>query len=470
MEKLKVSELLKATGGRLIQGDLKREISGISTDSRKIKEYELFITLKGPKYDGHNFAQEAIKKGACGVLISNSQFPISKLLITDHRLPITILVRDTLEALGQIAEYYREKFDLPVVAVTGSTGKTTTKDMIASILSLELSVLKTQENFNNEVGVPLTLFQLSKKHQVVVLELGMSALGEIERLTRISSPKIGVITNVGEVHLQYLGNVRKVALAKAELVYALGKDDVAILNTDDPYVRDMRKRIKARIITYSIRKRAQVRAKEIENLREEGMRFILRIGKESLSIYLRCLGYHNIYNALAAASTAHALGMKKEMIQEGLSQFRPLAGRMKIMRMRGLTILDDTYNASPKSFIAAIDTLRNLSPRGRKILVVGDMLELGERAPLAHKETGIYIAHSGIDMLITCGELAGYLAQGALEAEMEKRRIISCQNKEEAWGKLSSLAREGDTILIKGSHATGMEEIIKKLKSKYIPK
>ncbi len=354
--------------------------------------------------------------------------------------------------------------------MTGSTGKTTTKDMIASILSLELSVLKTQGNFNNEIGVPLTLFRLSKRHQVAVLEMGMSALGEIKRLTRISSPKMGVMTNVGEVHLQYLGNVQRVALAKAELVYALGKDDVAILNIDDPYIRDMKKGIKARIFTYGIRKKAQVKAQRIENLKEEGMRFTLRIGKESLPLHLRCLGHHNIYNALAAAAAAHALGMKKEIIQKGLSQFQPLAGRMRVMRVRGLTILDDTYNASPKSFIAAIETLRGLSPKGKKILVAGDMLELGKRALLAHKETGIYVAHSEIDMLITCGNLAGYIARGAIEAGMKKRRIISCRNKEETEERLSTVAKEGDTVLIKGSRATGMEEIIDKLKSKYIPK
>ena len=457
MEKLKVSELVKATGGRLIQGDLKEEISGISTDSRKVKKGELFIVLKGPRYDGQDFIPEALEKGACGILVS-------KLPITCHPSPVTILAKDTLKALGQIAKYYREKFNLPVVAVTGSTGKTTTKDMIASILSLKLSVLKTEGNFNNEVGVPLTLFRLSKKHQVAVLELGMSALGEIERLTRISSPRMGVMTNVGEVHLQYLGNVQRVARAKAELVYALGKDDVAILNMDDSYVRDMKKGIKARIITYGIRGRAEVVAEGIENLREGGMRFTLRIMEEGLPLHLRYLGYHNIYNALAAAAATHALGMKKEIIREGLSQLQPLAGRMKIMKIRGLTILDDTYNASPKSFIAAIETLRDLSPKGKKILVAGDMLELGKRASLAHKETGVYVAHSGIDTLITCGNLAGYIAQGAIGSGMEEERIITCRNKEEAGDRLSSLVKEGDIILIKGSRATGMEEIIQKLR------
>ena len=224
------------------------------------------------------------------------------------------------------------------------------------------------------------------------------------------------------------------------------------------------------MITYGIRGRAEVKAQGIKNLKEEGMRFILRVEGESLPLHLRCLGHHNIYNALAAASTVYALGMRKEIIQEGLSQFQPLEGRLRIVRIRGLIILDDTYNASPKSFIAAIETLRNLSSKGRKVLVAGDMLELGERAPLAHKETGIYVAHSGIDTLITCGDLAGYIARGAIETGMEGKRIISCQNKEESWEKLSSLAREGDTILIKGSRATGMEEIIEKLKSKYIPK
>ncbi len=470
MEKLKVSELVKATGGRLIQGDLKREISGISTDSRKIKKDELFIVLKGPRYDGQDFVPEALEKGACGALVV--QCPSAHLAKTGGRTKVQsqkifIEVKDTLKALGQIAKYYREKFELPVVAVTGSTGKTTTKDMIASILSLKLSVLKTQGNFNNEVGVPLTLFRLSKKHQVVVLELGMSALGEIERLTRISSPKIGVMTNVGEVHLQYLGNIQRVALAKAELLYALGKDDVAILNIDDPYIRDMKKGIKAKIVTYGIRRRAEVGAEGIENLGEDGMRFTLRIMEESSPLHLKCLGYHNIYNALAAAAATQALGMKKEIIREGLSQLQPLAGRMKIMKLRGLTILDDTYNASPKSFIAAIKTLRNLSPKGKKVLVAGDMLELGKRAPLAHKETGVYVAHSGIDTLITCGNLAGYIAQGALGAGMEKRKIVSCRNKEETGERLSSLAKEGDTILIKGSHATGMEEIIEKLREIY---
>ncbi|MCG2678074.1 UDP-N-acetylmuramoyl-tripeptide--D-alanyl-D-alanine ligase, partial [bacterium] len=287
------------------------------------------------------------------------------------------------------------------------------------------------------------------------------------RLTRISSPEIGVMTNVGEAHLQYLGSVQRVARAKAELVYTLGRDDVAILNNDDPYIRDMKKGIKAGIITYGIRKKAQVGAKEIENLKEEGMRFTLKIEKEAFSLHLRCLGYHNIYNALAAASAAHALGMKKEMIREGLSRFQPLAGRIRIMRTRGLTILDDTYNASPKSFIAAIETLRDLSSKGRKILVAGDMLELGERALLAHKETGIYVAHSGIDRLITCGNLAEYIAQGAIESGMEEERIISCRNKEEAGDRLSSLVKKGDIILIKGSRATGMEEIIDKLREVY---
>ena len=466
---LDVSKILEVTGGRLLQGDLHRRTPGISIDSRTLGPGKLFIALRGSRFDGHDFIEEAVAKGASGAIVS-------RLPVTSNQLPVLIKVKDTIKALGQIAKAYRERFDIPFIGVTGSIGKTTTKEMIASVLARRFETLKSEASFNNDIGVPLTLFRLTPNHRAAVLELGMSAPGQIARLAGLVRPSVGVITNVSPVHIGYLDTLEDIARAKEELLGSLQDKGKAVLNLDDPYVSQMAVRFKGEVITYGVESeaarprgrgspKAAIRASNIRDKGEDGSSFRLGVFQESIQIDLPLLGSHNIYNALAAAGAAYLLGLNLRSIKAGLERMESLSHRLELLKIGQVRILNDTYNASPKSMRAAIRILRNLGGKGRRIAVLGDMLELGKHGPPAHQELGGFLASATIDRLLTVGELARMIAQGALKAGMEKGHIIVCDDNKQAYERLTQIIKPGDRVLVKGSRAMAMEEIAERLKA-----
>ncbi len=463
-----LKEVLKATAGKLISGKKDLSFKGISTDSRTIKKGSLFIPLIGKNYDGHNFIQEAFKRGAVGTLTSKSQIPNSKFQ-TNYKLQITnykkdkviIKVKDTLNALHNIASSHRKKFKIPIIGVTGSSGKTTTKEMVASVLSQEFKTLKTDENYNNEIGVPLTLLKLDKTYKAGVFEMAMQKLGEIDELARIVLPNIAVITNIGEAHMEHLKSKDNIAKVKSEILNYLKREDFAILPADDKYFGWLKRKAKpAKVISFGIKNVADIRA---TNVRTGNLRIkfsVPSIGRITLPIP----GIHNVHNALAAIAVAKIFKLKNSSIIRGLKKFKPSSKRMEItVRSDGIRIINDTYNANPSSIKAALEVLANQGPvvnltPPRKIAVLGDMLELGHIAISAHKEIGKYVAKSGIEILITVGKLSKYISKEALKHGL--RDVLHYSSKINVIKNLRKFLRPNDVVLFKGSRGMKMEEIV----------
>jgi UDP-N-acetylmuramoyl-tripeptide--D-alanyl-D-alanine ligase len=414
---------------------------GISTNSRTVKKGELFIALSGEKFDGHKFVAQALKKGAAGALISKT---IN--IKTDKPL---IRVRDTLKAFQELARIYKKRFDIPFVGITGSSGKTTTKDMLASILSLAGKTLKTEENYNNEVGVPQTLLKLTKRHKFAVIEMAMQGLGEIKELAEIVTPHIAVITNIGSSHLKYLKTQVNVAKAKSEILLFQKENDIAILPADSEYFKFLDGRAKGKVLSFGIENNPDIYASNI-NYQCDSSTFNIRGERLNVSVNLPQPGKHNIYDALAAAAAAISLKIKPAHIKRGLETFKLSSKRSNIIKTRGITVIDDTYNANPDSMAAALNVLENYP--GRRIAVLGDMFELGKIAASSHKKTGELSRALGIDILITVGKLMK-LAKGDHHFS----------SNAQAMKKLKSIIKSGDAILVKGSRGMRMEEIVKGL-------
>lgn len=475
-----LGEILKATGGKILDGEEGAVFSGASTDSRTIKEGEIFIALNGPRFDGHDFLKDAISKGARGIIVERE----TMFTVHDSRFTV-IMVQDTLRALQDIAHSFRMRYNMPVIGVTGSNGKSTTKEMIASIISRKWNILKSEGNTNNHIGVPLTLLKLMPGHQAIVIEMAMRAEGEIRRLSEIAMPTIGVITNIGPAHLETLGGLDSVARAKAEILEILDEEGTAILNNDDPYLKDLDLlEYRGWMVSFGFGEDADLRAvkTKIEGssstfsivVKTNILDYLLPsvvlpstapvIGKKKVvkieGIRLPVPGRHNIYNALAAASVALTMGFDLSTIKEGLEGFRPLPMRSEVIEIKGRKVINDTYNSNPESMEAALQTLIHISNRGRTIAVLGDMLELGYFKENAHKELGSKIAKMGIDEFIAVGDLVRYTAEVAQKEGMGSERIHICSNPEEAKMILKNISREGDTILIKGSRAIGMEKAL----------
>jgi len=409
-----IDEVRKLTKGARVVGRGTRTIKNISTDTRTIRRGDLFIPLKGKKFNGRKFIPQALRKGA---------------LVLD--------VRDGLRALQDLAAYHRAKFNIPVIGVTGSVGKTTTKDMIASILSQEMATLKNEENLNNEIGVPLTLLRLSKKHRAAVIEMAMQDLGEIALLAKIARPTISVVTNIGEAHLEFLKTKRNVARAKAEIFRYQKKDDHAVINEDDEYFEDLISNVKCRrshAVTFGILKNAAVAPKALKGIR------------------LPVPGEHNIYNALAAIAVAKILKAKKRSIKRGLESFRPSSKRMDvIIRRDRVKIINDTYNANPQSMAAALKVLASLE--GRKIAVLGDMYELGKNSRRAHQRIGELSRKLGVQTLISIGKLS-----------RDMRADHHFAAKPAAIRKLKQIIRAGDQVLVKASRGMKLEEVVEAIR------
>jgi UDP-N-acetylmuramoyl-tripeptide--D-alanyl-D-alanine ligase len=456
MEELTIEEIVTATEGKLLYGHLVTKVSNISIDSRTVQPKDLFVAIKGKNLDGHKFVSEAIAKGAIGAIISDAKIKAKN--------SIMIKVKDTTEALGKIARHYREKFKPLVIAVTGSNGKTTTKEMISSILSRRMKVVKAQGSFNNDIGVPLTIFELDSQTQVLILEMEMNILGGITNLAQIAKPQIGVITNIGDTHLEFLGSREKVMKEKAELIESLGAAGISILNTDDELVMDIGNSFpQIRRLFFGINNPADVFATNIIDLVTEGSNFLLN-GKYRIRVPVP--GRHNIYNALAAIATSMAAGLDFAVIIPGIENFRPASMRLEIIRIKDLIIVNDTYNANPQSMAAALETFSKITSEGRCIAVFGDMLELGKSSQSLHYNLGMDAART-VDVIFAIGKFSRAVIEGAIAAGINPDNVSVYDNNQMAITKLIDFIKPKDKILIKGSRAMHLEEVVLGIKAYY---
>lgn len=447
-----IDEIAQATGGRVI-GNPSGGVSGVSTDTRLVKGGELFVPLMGGRFDGHDFIPQAAEQGVRVFLARGGR-------ITEEQVSpgeTVVEVPDTLRALGDLAAFHRRRFDIPVIGVTGSNGKTTVKEMLASILSLTGQGLKTSGNLNNLIGLPQMLFQLKKEDCWAVLEMGMSEPGEIDRLAEISRPSVGVITNAFPAHLESMGSVEEVARAKGELFMRLPQGGCAVYNADDPLIARLPVPEGVRRLSFGLHG-AETGACDLERAGRHGQRFTLLISGERLHVRLKALGLHNVCNSLAAAAAASALGVEPELVCEGLGQFIPYDKRFNLEELDGIVLIDDSYNANPASMRAALETLRDIREECRAVAVLGDMLELGGISKEAHLEVG-RLAASCVERLYLMGEMAETVAEGAREGGLPEGDAIVAGSHEEILACLRKSLGPGDFVLVKGSRGMAMDKV-----------
>lgn len=458
MPAFSLDDVIKALPGCTILEQAKTQFADIVTDTRKIVPGALFVALKGERFNGEDFAAQAVEQGAAGVLVGSQYRQQGEFGATLIRA-----AGDTQLAYQQLAAFWRRKFDIPVIAITGSNGKTTTKDMTAAVLSARFPVLKTQGNFNNEIGLPYTLLQLNDMHRAAVVEIGMRGLGQIAALAPFAAPEIGIVTNVGETHIELLGSIENIAKAKGELVEAIPAGGTVILNNDNPYTAAMKDKAAegVRVVTFGIDNDADIKAAAL--ISHAGKTFFqCRIGREGeqKQLSIPMLGRHNVSNALAAVAAGYVLGLTAEQIAEGLESLEMTGMRFEYRRVGDYNIINDAYNASPMSMEASLATLKEIAAdKGkRSIAVLGDMLELGHVAVPAHQKVGQQAAAAGVCGLITLGEMGREIAKGARDAGLEA--VYSFDTHKEAAAKLRELLQPEDTILFKGSRGMKMETII----------
>lgn len=450
-------EIARAGGGTLLLGSGETVFTALGTDSRSIHAGQIFWALKGERFDGHDFAAEALKKGAAGAVIQQDR----KGIPLPPGAGAVIGVPDTLRALGDLAGWWRHQQPARVVAITGSVGKSTTKEMAASILSLGRKTLRNRGNLNNLVGLPLTLFQLEADHQAAVLEMGMNRPGEIARLTEIADPDVGLITNVAGVHLEGLGDIQGVARAKVELVERISPRARVFLNGDDELLVKTAAAFGRRTLTFGMGKGNDVRARDLRNLGKDGLSFELDHEGGTVSVRLRIAGSQHVFNALGAAAIALSLGATESQVSEGLYAFEGIQGRFTLISLPGrVTLVDDTYNSNPFSLRAAMGSLRSLTLQGGRVLVgLGEMLELGAETESAHLEAGEMVAELSPGHFVAMGEHAGQMIEGALRKGFSKERTSAAASHGEMARILAEAAKEGDVIFLKGSRRIGLEKV-----------
>lgn len=456
-----ISDILNGNTPQQSEDLLWVQPGGVSIDSRTTAKRDLFFALPGKDTDGHRFVQAAFDAGASAAVVRRDW------LSAQHStLPgVLIGVDDPLEALQELARRYRRRFDLPVAAIVGTNGKTTTKDMAARVLQERYRVLKTEGNFNNLIGVPLTVLSLSSSHQIAVMELGMSAVGELAQLCGLADPSLGVVTNIGSAHLQFFDSVEQIASAKAELLDYLPSSGTALLNGDDPRVMAQASRVRGRVVTFGLGQGCDFQAQDVELGAGHGSRFTVRDTTFDLAV----LGQVNVYNALAALSLGVLEGVPLQEAAHALRDFSPSPMRMAVLERRGILIINDAYNANPGSARAALDALCVLSKEavGRRIAILGDMLELGPSAPDLHRELGAYAADCGLDHLALLGPLSRSTYQGARDAGMSEQQVRHFSNHDSAVRWVRRCCRSGDVVLVKGSRAMKMETLVEAIGSLY---
>lgn len=465
MALLTVTELQRVIGAQVLAGDvstrMEQRIRHISLDTRSLRPGDLFLAIRGDRFDGHEFVGTALAKGAVGAIVLDS-YDVSKLSPkrdSKRRDPFILGVRDPLSAYQRLAAYHRSKFRIPVVAITGSNGKTTTKEMVASVMAHRWNILKTEGNLNNRLGVPQTLFRLNSRHQGAVIEMGVDNVGQTTTLCEIARPTIGIITNIGPDHLEFFGSMDVSAQAKAELLDLLPPDGTAILNADDSYYDYLAARARCRVVSFGYSAKADVRAINVKSDGRNGTTFHLELpGKARHTVvHIRVQGAHNVTNALAAGAVGTVLGFPGTVIAQGLSHFRPAAMRSQVLVRQGMKLIIDCYNANPASMKAAVELLAQAGEDRRTIAVLGDMLELGPNAAHMHEEVGEFVARHGIDYLVTCGVLGRSLAQGAKQAGLDHTRIVQVSDAQAAVAAVKAIVKPDDVVLIKASRGMRLE-------------
>ena len=458
MEPMTIREILEAVDGKLLGefSDLDLTVKYVFTDSRNPDPGALFIPLVGERFDGHAFLNEALEGGAAGCFTQRER---------ESYLPgkFYIKVGSTQKALRDLARHYKQKFRIPFVAVTGSVGKTTTKDMVAAVLGERFKVLKTEGNFNNEVGLPLTLLRLNSNHEICVVEMGMNHFGEIEYLSSIVEPDVAVITNIGDSHIENLGSRENILKAKCEIFSHMDpKKGYVILNGDDPLLEPLRASLPFQSVLVGTAEGLDYRATGAESDGEKSVRCHVRTPRSGFDVEIPALGNHMLYPTLTAAAVAEHFGMTGGEIARGVLRFAPTKMRMNILkRGDGITILNDAYNANPQSMRAAVEVLSK-SGGDYKIAVLGDMFELGPFAPTLHAGVGAYLGKAGIDCLVAVGELARHIYDAAKDAMVPQ--VYWCETKEEAKPILAELVKPNSTILVKASRGMAFEELVDDLK------
>lgn len=455
MENFTLQELIRACGGEFLLGDPHARISRISIDTRTLRRGDYYVALTGGTFDGHDFLKQAVEKKAGGLIVNRHNVDLGNPFPS---FPAVVKVPDTMLALGDIARAYRRKWDMPLIGITGSNGKTTTKEMLASILSQTGTTLATSGNFNNQIGLPLTLFELAAKHRWAVVEMGTSWPGEIARLADIAAPTAGIITNIGSAHLENFKNRDGVFAEKKKLFEALPPNGVAAVNADDPYLSTLAGSALPGVVTYGFSANALVRAVDIE-LWPDLPHFILLLGSESLHIRLPVHGKFNIMNALAAAACAWKMGIDPDQIKAGLESFSPPKMRMEMRTLAsGARVINDAYNANPSSVREAVAGLVQSFPDSDKIVVLGDMLELGDGAANEHARLGEYLANQAVGKIFLFGPLMkntyAALPQGAAQ---------HFNSKDELTDALRRAATPRSVILVKASRGTRLEEVVEQL-------
>ncbi len=441
----------RAMGGEVLRCDGDELVKSVSTDTRTINEGALFFALSGERFDGHKFAADAVTKGAVCCVVNEDKEEVKG-------LPV-IVVEDTHKALRDFAAYYRRKFQIPVIGVTGSVGKTSTKEMIASVLRQKYQTHITKGNFNNEIGLPLTVFDLADEDEMMVLEMGMSGFGEISRLTQIAKPDTAVITNIGLSHIEHLGSREGIKQAKFEIMEGLQMDGTMILNGDDDMLWDARGEIEYETLYYGIKnKNCDLCVSELRTY-SDGTEFSCKIDSEMHKFAVGVPGEHHVYNALAAILTGLKYNLSLEEIKKGIRMFVPSGLRQTLITYPEYQVIRDCYNASPASMKSGLEVLSLTQSQGRRVACLADMLELGEVSEDAHRTVGKLVVQYGADCLIVVGNEAKFIAEGAIQAGMNSADVFAFDSNGALIEKMPSLLKKQDLILVKGSRGMHLEEI-----------
>ena len=450
---LTLGDVMAGTSGRASGADAGRPIDGVSIDTRTLKAGQLFVAIAGPNFDGHEFVAQAVERGASAVMVHRD-------IPAPPGVPV-VRVADTTQALKDLGRHVRLQAAIPVAAVTGSAGKTTTKEMLAALLATRGEVLKTEGNLNNQYGLPLTLLRLTPAHRFAVLELGMSAAGELRELSAIARPDVAIITMVAPVHLEFFASVEAIAAAKAEILEGLGPDGAAVLNWEDPRLRQVGAQHRGKVIWFGRDRACDVSA---ENWRGtvHGMRFDMRMGGQTLDVALPLPGPHFLLNFLAAAAAAHRLGISPEEIAEAATHIKAAKSRGEVTRLaKGVTLLDDSYNSNPFAVDAAVVAL-GMAAQGRRVVFLGDMLELGPSGPELHRETGGKL-RGHADVVVGVGKLGRLISEGARKAGIAE--VHEFEDSTAAGAAAPGIVKEGDAVLVKGSRGAKMERVIEALRA-----
>src|SRR5437016_451875 len=455
---LSLDEISKAVGGTL-DGPENVKVRGYSIDTRTLNPGELFFAIKGPRFDGHQFVAQAFQKGAAAAVIEEN--------VSRPGAP-TIRVNSTLDALQNLSRDVRRRWGMPIIGVTGSAGKTTTKEMVAAVLGKKFTVLRSMGNFNNEFGLPLCLLRVERYQNMAVLEMGMSAKGEIRKLASIAEPNQGLVTNVNPVHLEFFKSIDEIAEAKAELIEGLHDPKVAYLNNDDSRVRAMARNFTGKVVTYGVKSVASFKVQQIQDLGLEGTAFAVHHARRDVNFVLPLLGQHNVANAIAAIAVGATHEVPWEQMRDALGEMKPEKMRGEVIKFReGFAVIDDSYNSNPRALSEMIRFIGRLHGYQRKILVAGEMLELGPEGVELHRNCGREAARAGFELILGVQGEAKEILEGALDSGMDRSRLKFVGDALQAGDLLARTVKEGDVVLIKASRGVKLEQTLNTLRAAF---